>query len=188
MRNWELTKETFELFLSWLDTDREAAGKKYEDIRRRLIVLFSLRGCALSEDLADETINRFMRRLPAIVDSYEGDPIPYLYTIARRLHAEYSEKQPLPLPDDLPELRLPNEESEALEARAEGCLEQCLKKLEPKSRELVVAYYQHERQDKIDFRKELAERMGIAVNALRIRVHRIRTTLHECINDCMAAE
>ena len=27
--------------------------------------------------------------------------------------------------------------------------------------------------------------MGIAVNALRIRVHRVRVALHECINDCL---
>lgn len=36
MTDWELTEESFNLFLSWLSKDRDVAGKKHEDIRRRL--------------------------------------------------------------------------------------------------------------------------------------------------------
>jgi RNA polymerase sigma factor (sigma-70 family) len=188
MRNWELTEESLGLFLSWLDADREAAAEKYEDIRRRLIAMFDFRGCACSEDLADETINRFIRRLPAMIDSYDGDPIPYLYTVARHLHSDYVKKRPQPLPANLAELRRSEEQSEGDEERTHGCLERCLEKLEPKGREMVIAYYQGVRQGKIDFRKELAEQLGIAANALRIRMHRIRAALHKCVIECLAAD
>ena len=44
MKNWELTGEAFDLFLSWLDADRDQAAFKYEALRRRLIVFFDCRG------------------------------------------------------------------------------------------------------------------------------------------------
>jgi DNA-directed RNA polymerase specialized sigma24 family protein len=185
MNDWELTAESFDLFLSWLDPDRDLAGKQYERIRRRLIIMLDGRGCVRSEDVADETINRFIRRLPAIRDTYTGDPVPYLCAIARRVHSEHIAKQFQPLPDNLSTLPLADDTSDEQEEQRSNCLEKCLEKLEPASRELVIGYYQKDKQAKIDFRKRLAGEMGIAVNALRIRVHRVRVSLHECINDCL---
>lgn len=65
------------------------------------------------------------------------------------------------------------------------CLEHCLEQLLPENRDLVVRYYQQERQAKIDHRKMLASELGIAVNALRLRAHRIRLTLQRCVLDCL---
>lgn len=53
----------FEQLLAWLDEDRELAGKKYEEIRFRLINLFIARGCRISEELADKTIDRVARKV-----------------------------------------------------------------------------------------------------------------------------
>jgi DNA-directed RNA polymerase specialized sigma24 family protein len=53
------------------------------------------------------------------------------------------------------------------------------------NRELVLEYYRDEKRAKINHRKELAERMGIAPNALRIRAHRIRLTLQQCVRACL---
>lgn len=189
MKNWELTEESFNLFLSWLAPDRDSAGKKYEAIRRRLIVMLDGRGCADSEALADETINRFIRRLPELIDSYTGDPVPYLCVIARHVHLEQLRKQTQPLPENLPDPRpARRQEEDDTEDRAYECLEKCLDKLGAQSRGLVLDYYQEERQAKIAFRKILAKRLGIATNALRIRIHRIRTTLESCMNDCLGAD
>lgn len=188
MKNWELTEESFNLFLSWLAPDRDTAGKKYEDIRRRLIIMLDSRGCTGSEEVADETINRFIRRLPEMIDTYTGDPVPYLCVIARHVHLEYLDhlkKQGQPLPENLAESLPAERGSDDLENRLHECLEKCLDGLDSKSRELVLDYYQEERQAKIAFRKKLAKRMGIAANALRIRMHRLRTALESCINDCL---
>jgi DNA-directed RNA polymerase specialized sigma24 family protein len=60
-----------------------------------------------------------------------------------------------------------------------------MQKLTPQNRDFVIQYYQEEKRAKIDNRRELAERLGIALNAVRIRAHRIRATLHECVRQCL---
>jgi DNA-directed RNA polymerase specialized sigma24 family protein len=187
MSNWDLSEESFSLFLSWLDPDRDVAGEKYKKLQHRLIVMFDSRGCTRSEELADKALNNFIRRLPALIGSYasDHDPAPYLYTIAHHLYIEYIEKQPAALPEDIPESSLRDDTPDESEARLYDCLEKCLAGLGPRSSELVLNYYRGEKQAKIDFRKRLAERMGIAVNALRIRVHRIRCALEKCIDGCL---
>jgi DNA-directed RNA polymerase specialized sigma24 family protein len=62
-----------------------------------------------------------------------------------------------------------------------------MQKLTEENRKLVIEYYQDERQAKIDHRKALAERLGIAINALRIRAFRIRASLQECVTNCLNA-
>src|SRR5215216_208156 len=61
---WKLTNEEFDDLLSWLDPDRERAGIRYEEIRDDLIKKFRLCWCSAAEDLADETINRVVKKLP----------------------------------------------------------------------------------------------------------------------------
>ena len=57
-KDWFLSQEAFDALLKWLDSDREQAAMKYEEIRKRLIKIFTGRDCVEAEDLADETINR----------------------------------------------------------------------------------------------------------------------------------
>lgn len=185
MGDWELTEETFNIFLSWLDPDRESAGRKFEAIRRRLLVVFDSRGCPHSEELVDETFLRFIRRLPAMLETFTGnDPIPYLLVTAHRLHLDYIEKQFLPLPVNLSD-ELPAG-AESVEAeRLDACLEDCLGKLEPGDRTLALDYYRKDKQAKIEFRKEMARRLGMTTNTLRIKVHHLRNTLRECLEECL---
>jgi len=176
---WELTPDVFEGLLFWLSPDRDQAGRKYEEIRRKLIKLLVCRGCTCAEDLADETINRVTRKVPEIIDNYTGDPSLYFYGVMHKVYLEWlrrnrRELSPPPAPDP-PE---PEQEYE--------CLERCMERLTSKCRELVLEYYQEEKKAKIDRRKVLANRLGIAVNALRIRAHRIRASLQECVLECLS--
>ena len=177
-KEWELTPEAFDKLLLWLNSDREQAGKKYEEIRRKLITILTCRGCPCPEDLADETINRVARKIPEIIDHYVGDPSLYFYDVSHKIHLEYVRRKP-----DAMQASAPDPPQE-LEQQYE-CLEQCMKRLTSTNRELVLEYYQEEKQAKIDRRRELANRLGIAVNALRIRAHRIRATLQECVFECI---
>jgi|SRR6185436_7926987 DNA-directed RNA polymerase specialized sigma24 family protein len=188
MKDWELTEESFDLFLSWLSEDREVAGQMYEDIRRRLIKILECRGCAQPEDVADEALNRFIRRLPELIHTYSGDPFPYILRIARNVQHEREKKQPLPLPENLDEVPAEPVDTDEIDERVHTCLDQCLGKLEPKSRTLLMDYYQNDKQDKIDFRKILAEELGIAANALRLRVHRLRNNVSMCMNTCLGPD
>lgn len=175
---WDITQDAFDNFLTWLDPDREQAGTKYEDIRRRLIKIFTCRGCSTGEELADETINRVIRRTQDLVDSYTGDPALYFYGVARNVHLEHVKKNPLPLPLPAPD---PPEQKE----QEYNCLERCMNVLTPENRGLVLEYYKEDKQAKIVHRKELAAQLGIAVNALRIRAYRIRAGLQGCVESCL---
>ena len=176
---WVLTQGAFDKMLSWLDSDRNRAGEKYEKLRTKLIKIFTCRGCDSPEDLADETINRVTRKVPEIADTYVGDPALYFYNVARKIHLEYLRKRPEPLPP-------PPEPDPVEDTEPEyECLEQCIEGLTPQNRQLILEYYQEDKRAKIDNRKALADRLGIALNALRIRATRIRTSLEECVRECI---
>ena len=64
------------------------------------------------------------------------------------------------------------------------CLERCLQELNPDQRALVVAYYRDERRQRIERRRDMAKRLGITMNALSIRVGRIRTALEASVETC----
>ena len=185
-KDWELTEEAFDRFLTWLDPDREKAGTKYEVIRRHLIIILTCKGCAEAEELADETINRVIRRAQQMADTYRGEPAPYFIAVANNLYLEYLAKQRtiVELMPDLPQSPDPDPE----EGRNHDCLEQCIEGLTPSNRNIVLGYYQENKQAKINHRKKLAEEMGIAPNALRIRAHRIRAVLEQCIDECLTGD
>lgn len=177
-KEWVLTKEAFDALLAWLDPNREAAAQKYETIRCRLIKIFACRGCPEAEDLADETINRVISKLPEIQPTFTGDPARYFFGVGNKVHLEYLRRKPVPT---LPEVKTGSDESE-LEYE---CLDRCVAKLSAENRKLVLSYYSEEKHAKIERRKLLAVELGIAANALRIRAHRIRASLQKCVKQCL---
>ncbi len=178
-----LTQDVFDRLLAWLDQDRDQAGARYEKIRSRLITIFFGRGCAVPEELADETIDRVARKVQEISATYVGDPALYFYGVANIVYLEYVKRTPVrvqpppPRSFDETEIELKHQ-----------CLEQCLEQLSPENRELIVAYYGQEKKLKIESRKEMAERLGTGLNALWIRAHRIRQKLTDCVNECLDRE
>jgi len=174
-KNWDLTEAAFDHLLAWLNPDREAAGRRYEEIRRRLVKFFICRGCSYPEDLADETINRVARKVPEVAPTYGGDPARYFCGVAHNVCLESRRKIAEPEPPPKPDL---SDESE--DAYYE-CLERCMGQLSHRNHELVLQYFQQEKRAKIDYRKKLAESMGMTPNALRIKIHRIIEVLRECV-------
>lgn len=178
-KDWVLSQEAFDALLDWLDSDREQAGMKYEEIRERLIKIFTGRGCVDAEDLADETINRVTRRLSEIRKEFKGDPARYFFGVANMVYKEYMRRKP---PQSSP---FPPSDPNQVEIEFH-CLEQCIDRLSEENRYLLLKYYGAEGRSKIDQRRELAEELGIAPNALRIRAYRIRLGLQECVEKCIA--
>jgi DNA-directed RNA polymerase specialized sigma24 family protein len=183
-----LTADSFELLLEWLDPNREAAGEKYEKVRVRLIKIFNCRGCGESDSLADETINRVLARVGEIRKNYSGDPALYFYGVAQKVHLEYLRKRP-PIQESALAGALSTSQSAPVkddEIEEEyACLEECMDRLPSNNRRLVLEYYQLDKRAKIEHRKALAEQLGIGVNALRIRAHRIRLQLQACVEQCV---
>src|SRR4030095_9726800 len=177
-KSWALSQESFDAWLDWLAPERERAGQKYEEIRTRLIKICACRGCYEPEELADETINRVISRLTEIQGHFKGDQARYFYGVANKVHLEYLRRK------QLQPIDVPKTDSIRIEAEFK-CLEHCLNRLSAENRHLVVQYYQLERKARIDQRKALAREFAIKVNALRIRAHRIRATLQECVQECL---
>jgi DNA-directed RNA polymerase specialized sigma24 family protein len=184
---WRLTQEAFEKLLNSFSADREEAGAQYELIRRKLVRFFEWRAIASADERADETINRVARRID------EGEAIEnlrsYFYGVARMVFMEALkelERAPVAI-DDAPQV-LRHRTPEVIDSDDRlVCLDQCLDSLPVENRKLIVDYYQEERRAKIELRQELADRLNIPLNALRIRAHRIRHTLEQCINRCLEA-
>jgi DNA-directed RNA polymerase specialized sigma24 family protein len=176
-----LTQVAFDSLLAWLDADREQAGKKYEFIRLRLIKMFACRGRPDAEELADETINRVALKTPKLVQTYVGDPALYFYGVAQKIYLESLRRPPQVVE---PQPQVVSEEIK----QAYDCLERCMEELSPSVRNLVLEYYQNDKRAKIEHRKKMAEMLGIAQNALRIRAHRVRMILQQCVKVCIEQE
>ena len=182
---WVMTQTAFDKLLNCFSLDRDEAGRQYERTRVRLFRVFEWSAVGPADELADETFNRVARRID------EGQKIEnliaYIVGVAKIVCKEAHKKHaPVPL-DDAPETRLRiTPEPVEPDVRMQ-CFDECLEGLSSERRFLIVEYYQQERRDKIDRRQKLAERIGIPQNALRIRAHRIRVALENCITQCLEA-
>src|SRR5690349_311246 len=109
-KKWE---DNFDALLTWLHPDREEAGRKYEEIRHSLVLIFEWRGFYDAEDLADETITRVLSKVPELAKEYEGDPALYFYAVAKRLAFEVLRQQQAKVEIEDPEqLRAPGIDDE----------------------------------------------------------------------------
>ncbi len=181
---WQWTQRSLDEFLKSLDPDRETAGKQYEKIRTKLVRFFEWRSCPHAEEHADEALARMARKV------VEGESIRDLHTfcygIARLLCLECIKEQAKErsairclqmFPADA-------EPDESLIRRID-CLQQCLQRLPHEQHELIIRYYRGDGGEQIRTRKQMAAQLAIPLNALRIKAHRIRESLHSCVRQCM---
>ncbi len=182
---WELTAEAFDKLLENFSSNRSEAAEQYVQMQLKLERFFEWNSCTSPEVLAEEAIKRVARKID------EGETIlnlpAYVSTVARLVFLEWRRRDRIPVAlEEIPEIaaELPFED-EQKEAR-HRCLDRCLNRLPVESRSLILNYYQDEKRAKIDHRKQLAEILGIPLNALRIRAHRVRISLEKCVKDCLA--
>jgi len=180
-----LTQQAFDGLLATLGPDRGTAADRYLTLRRNLVRLFEWRGCPTPDEYADEAINRCARKIG------EGEEIrdvaTYCIGIARMLVLEMSReraKEARPL-DKAPEPQtMPPEPGDDQEFRME-CLRRCLDQLAPDNRNLILHYYQGEKDEKIKNRKGLMQVFGVPASTLRMRALRVREGLHLCAESCL---
>jgi RNA polymerase sigma factor (sigma-70 family) len=181
---YSLSAEGFGLLMRFLGGDPEHQGRRYEEIRRRLITFFSFRGCDTADELADEAFDRVAQRLREGVSIDAASPYSYFRGVAFLLFREHlrraqGRRQSL-LTDDLAlatPLAVPAEMDETLELLEQ--LRRSLAGMAEEERGLILAYYGGE--DRILGRKRLSEQLGIPPNALRIRVFRVRRKLEQAL-------
>jgi DNA-directed RNA polymerase specialized sigma24 family protein len=177
-RHWRLNPAALELLLSRLSPDSPAAAAEYDQIRKRLVAFFERRRLVDAATLADQTIDRTARRLQEGEDIRQ--PRAYLYGIAKRVALEASRRKALEVPPGGAAFD-GDEQSARQEARIR-CLQDCLGRLPPDSRRLIVGYYKVAGPEG---REALARKLEISYAALKTRAHRIRNSLHQCMRNCL---
>jgi DNA-directed RNA polymerase specialized sigma24 family protein len=182
-KGWDLSEKSLAGFMSVLDEDPERAGERYEILRRKLMKFFEWRGSTNADELADETINRLVRKIE------EGEDIRDLFAyssgMARLVWLEVLKEQER-MRGALEELNASSRYFPETGSQRIECFESCLEGLSTENRTLILDYYRAEKSSKIKLRKQLAEKLGTPINALRIRAHRIRLQLERCVTNCLS--
>jgi DNA-directed RNA polymerase specialized sigma24 family protein len=172
--------EFFDALLDLLGDGPEEAGTAYRSLHRRLTRFFRLNSRSDPESLSDEVMNRLAKNAandPTAIAS----PGAFALGIARHLLQE--------------DFRLQIRETEmarhwnvvmaAVDTDKEPILqamEACLARLPEHKRELLRTYYEWTGKRKIDHHRQIADRLGLTINALRHRLMRARRELDTCVH------
>jgi DNA-directed RNA polymerase specialized sigma24 family protein len=170
-----LSSQEWNSFLAALGPE---PGERYEQLRRRLVVFFAARRCAAAEDLVDVSLDRAAKRIAEGVQ-LEVSVESYVLGVARNVARE-EWKKPVVVEMDWGRGAAVQVDSDP---RVE-CLEECLKALPEESRKSIERFYESRGAAKIRGRQELAAELGLDVNALRVRMHRVRAKLEICVGEC----
>jgi DNA-directed RNA polymerase specialized sigma24 family protein len=163
----------------WLDPDREVAGQMYKTIHAGLVRIFVSKGLSGGECLADEVMDRVAKRQPEVGPTYK-DRANYCRGIARKLILEARRGREIAT-DKLPErpFKVPDFSDEY------ECLLKCLDFFPRQKREMILDYHVYEGEDKISTHRSMAEELRISENALRVKAHRARVSLEQCVRECV---
>ena len=173
--------------LATLDPDRAVAAEKLLLLRRKLLKFFAWNRAAVPDELADETLDRVVRRLGEGETIRSPDPGAYVHGVARNvLHESWSRPRLVRVPASA--LAPPPESEQVAAERRSRCLDRCLARLPAESRRLLLAYYQADGGAKIAARSRLAAELQLSSGGLRLKLHRLRVGLQGCVRSCLGAE
>ncbi len=176
MKILDLSEEAFSRLLTRLNADPALAGEEYEKLRARLIYFFERKGCRIPAELGDETIDRMARKVEEGLEI--KDLFKFSYGVARLVLLEHwndPKREWEQLDEQLSSPESDREDREFDEYPLE-CMKKCLQSLPPEERDLIVKNCVLDKKGK----EELAGSLGLTINALRLRVFRIRQKLHQC--------
>ena len=179
--------EGFERLFTFLDADPARAAAKYEQVRRRLLKLFTWRDCTPANEFVDRTVERVIRRVSDGADHAVAEPYQYFYGVAMAVLRDNGVSQagpdsgvvvsidpnspPTPRPADNPVL--------AADARRRTpALRESLEALLPAYRHLFLDYH---RSRSATWRDELAATHGVPLTVLRLRVHGLRSAVEQSV-------
>lgn len=198
-KDWAPTQGSFQDFLQWLDQGVDSGGEKYLEMHRRLAAYFDRKNCLTAAELADETLARVAQKLQEKGEITELSPAHYCYVTAKFVFLEFlrHRKHGRAGLEEFAVSTQPGPDSAVVSPAGDGgdeqekmlsCLDRCLHKLSAADSELILEYYQGEKHEKIQRRRELGVRLGLSANALSIRACRIRTKVEQCVKHCCKSE
>ncbi|MBC7927202.1 MAG: hypothetical protein H7039_16255 [Bryobacteraceae bacterium] len=177
---WELDPAAWERLLEALHSDPAQRPDAYEQLRRKLVRFFDARRVVNPEELSDEVFDVLSRKL---AEGKPGERISsFAFGIARMVALQaWKEQRRI---EELTEGTAVSEPADVDVDDVRECLDRCLRNLPNESRELVLEYYAEDLSAKFGSRSNLATRLGLSLNALRIRAMRIRDKLEDCVRKC----
>lgn len=177
-------REDFDLLLAALSPDREAAGRQYERLRKRLVYYFDVRGCSEPLDLADETLSRVTKKIGNFDATLKQKFVSFVYGFAFNVYREDRRKQLSRAPIDgfdisLDRVSISESDNDRLTA-----LERCLGKMPQADRELLMDYYTDvgDGLRVSEKRERLSVAAGCTISTLHTRMFRLRQRLANCVN------
>jgi len=182
---WSLTREAFDKLLAAFSQDSDDAARQYEALRIKLIRYFEFRGVPLGDACTDEALNRVARRIEE--GKQIDNVVAYAYRVAYFVFLEsLTEPEIIDIDQEgVPPPAVEPQFEDTEQEERQRCFDSCLEELPVSNRNIILVYYEGERRTKIERRKKLAEQLKISLDALRIRAHRIRKGLEECITSCL---
>jgi DNA-directed RNA polymerase specialized sigma24 family protein len=178
------------------DSDPTIAAEKLSRLKEKLILRFSAERCYDPENLANEAVARLLALIDKDPERVVTNIGAFLYGFATNIIHE-SRRSPIlhevpldhmaaaqePRTTPLDELLVALSEDESLSS----CLKQCLKNLDAPDRQILLAYYDAEDDEKLKrSRKRLALSLGVTSSQLRKHALKLRKTLKASINECLA--
>ena len=164
-------------------SEPKMAAERFIWLRTKILRFFSWRGKSWADELTDEVLSRLARKVAEGAVTEAGDLPGYALGIARRVLSESLRWQSR-RSRDLAALAYLGEspwpEPESLE-QALNHVEECLATLGAEEHDLLLSYYEGAGSERIQVRRRLAKRLGIPMNALRLRAFRIRRQLQKCL-------
>ncbi len=176
----------FNQFLNTLDENREQAAGKYIALRERLEKFFEWRDCENTEELTDIVFDRAVKKI------IEGEKIKnaeaFCVSIAKFVllenRREVLRNRELDENSRETSFDFDVEDEDELRDKQFKCLDECLAKFPADKRKLIVNYFDTDEQTMIPTRKRLAEKLGVTLNSLRIRISRLKSKLEKCTKEC----
>lgn len=174
--------ENVPLLLASLHADRQHAGVLYEEIRCRLILFFRLNRPQEAEDLADEVLDRVARRLSegTVIDRIDFYTVGVARFVLRERQVATQREQHAQRQIAYLQQSQSTEERSSPERSSEA-LTKCLERLLHQDHTMILKYYGADGALRIRVRQELAEELGISLNALHNRALRLRKQLEQCV-------
>ncbi len=172
---------------------------EHAQMRRALIIFFAANGCGeQADDLLDEVFQVAQSEPPGrtVIADYEGEPPPYPWTVARHILKSERKKQKRETGSGLKSFRemrqtlIPRRDnSERFEAQVKEqrarCLDECISNITETWQYFTLEYYKAEETERKRHRQDMVDELGISMDALRIRMLKIRGALRECVGDCV---
>jgi len=158
-----------------LEPEAESVADGFERCRRKLVKFFNWRRCPDAEELADETIARLLTKAAREISAEK--PYSFVYAIAGNVFREYSRRKrehgEVASIDEI--LEIPDHSG----VPVDDCQKHCLDRLAEDKRKLLHHYY----VDNISC-EDIAKERQETINALRLKIFRIKEWLRRCCEEC----